>query len=64
MKWIPTTYGAVSERFIIRIERDDNGSLLFLTDGSKARTPLLFDVVDGELQMIEPDDDSGSDVPF
>jgi hypothetical protein len=61
MRWIPTTYGAVSERFVIRVERDSGGTLFHLVDGNTARSPMLFDVIDGELTQIEPIDD---DCPF
>jgi hypothetical protein len=64
--WIKTVYGAVSERFIVRIERDNGGTLFHLVDGSTARSNLLFDIDDsGQLVMIDlDDDDSDSDVPF
>jgi hypothetical protein len=66
VRWIPTIYGAVSERYIVRVERDNGGTLFHLVDGTTARSNLLFDIDDdGRLVMIEPpDDDSDSDVPF
>jgi hypothetical protein len=64
MMWIETLYGACNSAYVIRLERDNGGTLLHLIDGSVVRSNLLFDVVDGKLELIEPDDDSDSDCPF
>jgi hypothetical protein len=63
MTWIPTTCGAVNSRYVIRIVRDADGSVLHLSNGDKVRSNLSFTVLDGELLPIEPDDDD-SDIPF
>ena len=58
MRWIKTTYGAVNEAFVIRVERDNGGTLFHLADGSTAHSVMLFDIDDdGQLVMIEPIDD-------
>jgi hypothetical protein len=63
--WIKTLYGWCNSAYVVRIERDNGGSLLHLIDGSVVRSNLLFDVDDnGKLEMIEPDDDDWEDCPF
>lgn len=62
MKWIPTTCGAVNASYVVNVERDSDGSILHLTNGKSVKSPMLFDVVDGELTMIDPTDDDS--IPF
>jgi hypothetical protein len=57
MMWIETTTGAINSRYVIRVERDKDGTVLHLVDGTTARSPMLFDVVNGQLAVIEPIDD-------
>jgi hypothetical protein len=61
--WIATTCGAVNSAYVIRIERDTDGTVLHLTDGSTARSSLQFSVLDGQLIPIEPVDDD-DECPF
>ena len=64
MSWIATTCGAVNASYVVRVERDSDGSMiLHLTNGKSVKSPMLFDVVDGELTMIDPADDDDS-IPF
>jgi len=64
MKWIPTTDGGVSDAFVIRFVRDADGIVLHMTDGSTVRSTAMFDVVDGELVVVDPVDDDDDDCPF
>jgi hypothetical protein len=58
MKWIPVgDGGCVNAAYVVRIVRDVDGSILHLTDGTTVRSFQQFDVVDGQLTVIEPDDD-------
>ena len=63
MTWLPTVDGAVNAAYVIRIVRDAEGSILHLTTGDTVRSNLTFEIIDGELMPIEPDDDD-SDIPF
>jgi hypothetical protein len=61
--WLPTINGAVNATYVVRIERIGDGSILHLTNGSTVRSTVLFEVIDGQLTVIEPDD-GDMDIPF
>jgi hypothetical protein len=65
MTWITTVTGCVNSRYVTQIIHDDKGSILILVDGTKVRSPLTYDVIDGKLTVAEPlDDDSDDSCPF
>jgi hypothetical protein len=66
MRWIPTTCGgAVNASYVVRVERDGDGSILHLTNGKSVKSSLTFDVIDGQLVVIDPlDDDDDQAIPF
>jgi hypothetical protein len=63
--WIETTCGCVHSRYVVRIERDADGSVLHLTNGQTVKSSVLFDVIDRQLAVVEAiDDDDDSSIPF
>ncbi|WP_143199514.1 hypothetical protein [Bradyrhizobium sp. NAS80.1] len=61
-KWLQTVDGAVNSDFVIRLQRDADGTVLHLSNGDVVRSSTMFQVVDGELVETPPIDDD--DCPF
>jgi hypothetical protein len=50
----------LNAHYVIRLERDSDGTVLHLTNGSTVRSTAMLEVVDGKLTVIEPTDDNGN----